>query len=402
MVTLKILLVFILMVILLRKKINLGIVLIIDSLFLAILFWLSPKKIFDAIIITITSAQTFNLMSILILTLFIENILRKKLYLKKMVDSLKNIIKDYRIAMIMLPPLIGLLPSAGGAVFSAPMVEEVSKHASLLPEDKSIANYWYRHIWEYMFPLYQGIVLTSEILRVSLINIIKILAPFGLFAAFVGIPFIFLKCPKCYFEGEGKNRDKLIYIKQFFYSISPILLIVALIFIAKLNISLSLLITIVFLLIINKYSLEDLKILFKEAFSINIIFLVLGVMFFKNILEISNAVELLPSELVAFGIPNISIIMILPFIAGLLTGISQAFVAIAFPILLGLNITSNPHLIALAYISGFTGVMLSPLHLCLVLTVDYFKASFFNVLRRVALLQGAVFCTALLMYLLIR
>jgi hypothetical protein len=40
-----------------------------------------------------------------------------------------------------------------------------------------------------------------------------------------------------------------------------------------------------------------------------------------------------------------------------------------------------PGLLALAFGSGFAGVMLSPLHLCLVLTREYFNADITKVYR---------------------
>ena len=41
-------------------------------------------------------------------------------------------------------------------------------------------------------------------------------------------------------------------------------------------------------------------------------------------------------------------------------------------------------LVALAFVAGFVGVMLSPLHFCLVLTVQQFQADFGRVWRRTA------------------
>jgi len=35
----------------------------------------------------------------------------------------------------------------------------------------------------------------------------------------------------------------------------------------------------------------------------------------------------------------------------------------------------------LAYVGGFTGVLLSPIHLCLIVTIQYFKANFKKIYR---------------------
>ena len=64
---------------------------------------------------------------------------------------------------------------------------------------------------------------------------------------------------------------------------------------------------------------------------------------------------------------------------GFLTGVNQAYVAISFPLLQSLLI-NTPHWIYLngilvAYVSGFAGVLISPTHLCLVLSREYFGAN---------------------------
>ena len=46
-----------------------------------------------------------------------------------------------------------------GAVDEA--VKEAAADADMRPEHKAFVNYWFRHIWEYISPLYPGIVLAA-------------------------------------------------------------------------------------------------------------------------------------------------------------------------------------------------------------------------------------------------
>jgi hypothetical protein len=63
-------------------------------------------------------------------------------------------------------------------------------------------------------------------------------------------------------------------------------------------------------------------------------------------------------------------------IVGLITGVTLAYIAVSFPLLLPLmGSPVDMQLVMLAYVSGFVGVLLSPVHLCLVLTREYFHAS---------------------------
>jgi hypothetical protein len=69
--------------------------------------------------------------------------------------------------------LIGMLPSLGGAYFSAPMVKEATSGIHMSQEEKAFINYWFRHPWEYILPLYPGILLASAVSNIPLYNLMK-------------------------------------------------------------------------------------------------------------------------------------------------------------------------------------------------------------------------------------
>ena len=72
--------------------------------------------------------------------------------------------------------------------------------------------------------------------------------------------------------------------------------------------------------------------------------------------------------------------------------------AISFPLLVSVIGTGTPDMVLMtfAYVSGFAGILLSPAHLCLALTADYFKAEMRDVYRILAWPVAAVFGAALL------
>jgi hypothetical protein len=68
-----------------------------------------------------------------------------------------------------------------------------------------------------------------------------------------------------------------------------------------------------------------------------------------------------------------------------MTGVTIAPIGIGFPILIPL-LQTHPdfhYYMALAFAGGIGGVMLSPLHLCLILTKEYFQADWKGVYRLV-------------------
>jgi len=80
-----------------------------------------------------------------------------------------------------------------------------------------------------------------------------------------------------------------------------------------------------------------------------------------------------------------------PFLVGLLTGLTIAPVGITFPILMPLlQGAGRMEHFMLAYVGGYMGVMLSPVHLCLVLTREYYGADFWRTYRLVIPLVAVV------------
>ena len=119
----------------------------------------------------------------------------------------------------------------------------------------------------------------------------------------------------------------------------------------------------------------------KNGFAPMTLLLIVSVMVFKKILEISGIVTLVPQILMEYNVPVTVPLFICAFFAGFVTGVNSAFVGISFPIFLSV-LKSNIDLTFFAYVSGFAGVLLSPVHLCLVVTKEYYKANLAKVYSR--------------------
>jgi len=118
--------------------------------------------------------------------------------------------------------------------------------------------------------------------------------------------------------------------------------------------------------------------------------LVLSVMIYQQMLIHVNAAARIGTELTALRVPVISVVIALPFIAGMLTGIAFGVVGVSFPLVLSLvaGLPGEPALrpyMVLAYASGHLGMMLSPIHLCYVVSNRYFGAAFASTYRYIAL-----------------
>jgi len=129
----------------------------------------------------------------------------------------------------------------------------------------------------------------------------------------------------------------------------------------------------------NKFVIHDIIRILKDPDLYTMMFMIFSILAFKKSLEGSGAVGLIAGELLALNIPVVFIAVLLPFIVGLITGISVAFVGISLPVLIPLIASAGQGTLIIPFmmlimISGFCGVLLSPLHLCFILSNRYFMA----------------------------
>jgi len=378
---LKILSVFALVVWLLKLKWNLGAVMLLAAALLGILMGLGPARLLEISYHACIDKSTVSLIVALALIMVLENVLRKTETLKKLVDSLSGLLGDNRAVMALMPAIIGILPSAGGAYFSAPLVEESSGGCFIKPERKSFINYWFRHIWEYVSPLYPGFILMAAVAGVPMGRVFIYQAAFPATVILTGILYAFREVEPLRKKAGGKSRRE--YLELLLVSFSPILLVMLLVMVLGVDIALAMVIVVALVFLYFRYSPARIWATLKESLSFKTLLLVLGVMVFKGMMEGSGAVAGLPAFFKSAGVPVVAILFVLPFMVGVVTGITIAFVGATFPMILPLIGGAHPDMgmLAFAFASGFAGVMYSPVHLCLVLTKDYFKSELAPIYR---------------------
>ena len=152
----------------------------------------------------------------------------------------------------------------------------------------------------------------------------------------------------------------------------------------------------------QRASKDEIKQALKYGFGPRVLFLLYSVMLYKGIVEQSGAAYTLFTDMQTIGMPPAVILVALPAVVGFATGLSMAFVGISFPLLLPFMSVAGDisgYALFLAYVGGGVGYMLSPLHLCLTLSSEFFGARLGDVYRLMAPPLLAVLAVALVAYL---
>ena len=113
---------------------------------------------------------------------------------------------------------------------------------------------------------------------------------------------------------------------------------------------------------------------------------VLCILYFIQILTVTNTLAELVTAFQAAPLPIPVIIAGISLVVGMLTGMSQAHVAIVMPIVAAMQ-TGSLTLAAIAMVYGVAGQMITPTHVCFTVTTDYFKADFFAVLKKMVMIE---------------
>ena len=268
-------------------------------------------------------------------------------------------------------------------------MKELAKDSELTKDQQSFINYWFRHIWEYWWPMYPGVLLATLMADINLLVFVVMMVPLTLAAAYSGsLPVKGLNRTKI--KDNGAKRPPL---GPFLHELTPILLVIVIglglgmllsHYVPRLSISketgliLSLLIAISWIWYENRLPPEKCSAIVFNMKMFNMVYMVMAILVFKGILEDSEAVAIISKEMMQLHIPLFLIAVTLPFIVGVFTGITIAFVGSTFPILISLiqaqgHTALMPAYIMLGLACGFAGVLLSPLHLCLLLSNEYFE-----------------------------
>ena len=371
---------------------------------------------------SIIRMQTISVLLVVLLIMTMSRIMEESGHMARLVTNFARLSKDARTVASVMSALIGLLPMPGGALFSAPMVEASLSNVSANAERKTALNYWFRHIWEYWWPLYPGVILAVALLEVETWLFMVVMIPMTPVSIIAGILFILIPMGKA-----GVNHKGCLSwpgIKLFMWEMMPILIVIFFIvfltgmvgvfeliglrikIIPLLTVLPGLVASVIWVCYVNNTPFLRFRSAIISKDNLFMLFLLVSIMIFKGIMEDSQAVACVRDEMMAYGIPVILLALIMPFLSGFILGIAVGFVGASFPLIIPLFHT--PDLLdylsfaALAYTFGYIGMMLSPVHLCFLVTKDFFKASLLGSYRHIIIPALMVISVAVFLFFIVR
>ena len=380
---------FIVIIVLIRKKFNFGLSLILGSLIVGIFsLWEIdpidiPKAIIEASFYSFKTdqivTQTIELALLMTLIYILAKLMQETGAITKLIDSLRTFFsKGGTLGVI--PAVYGLMPVPGGALFSAPMINEEGDKYHLDKNQKNFLNIWFRHVWFPIYPISSAMILIcSE--KFSNINIYSlILANVPAFIAIIIIGFILLKkfitnAPKQQ-TNPTKDYSGLMFLLP---PIAPLVFYAVLQLFGFPQIR-SFLIGVVFSIIlvyfITNINRRDYIQALKKSLTWKLGVAIFGIMIFREMFEVSGANVIIADMIRNLPFPAIWMVALIPLLLGSLTGYNLGAIALSYFLVepffsfTGVSIIG---LTSIIFMSSFVGYLVSPIHLCNVLSSDYLK-----------------------------
>ena len=410
---LKLATVLVMMLLLVRGKVNIGWALILGSVLCGLWFRQGAEAMGRSVLGAVTTPKYIALVCMIMLILVLNHTLQQSGQIKRIVDIFFRVCRRPKMTLVFFPALLGLLPMPGGALFSAPMVETTGQPLGLSAREKTLINYWFRHIWEYSWPLYPGLVLAASISGYGIGTIC--LYQFPLLLVVVAIGYIFFvrglkvsPLPVSDTEPDGKRST----LRTFLREITPIWLVIVLYavlgfgywvgwghlpkddpvarWLQPLPILIAIIVTVAYTWRCNRMGLRAIGNVFWQRDMFDNLVIAVGIIVFAGVFKGSGAASSVADELNQYDIPLWLVAMILPFAVGAVTGITMNMVALTYPVILAALVTPDERGVAMAYMvlafaCGYAGILMTPIHICMVQSNHYFKLNATSTVPRLVL-----------------
>ncbi len=418
----KIIIVFLAVVFSLKLRSPLGVSLFAGSIVLGLWLEMSLDALGYSILVGVFDPPNLVLLLIVVMIVLLSAIMQETKQLRKLVAAVREVIRNPRFAVPTMTAIIGLLPMPGGARFSAPLVDEASRDLETDNVHRATINFWFRHIWEYWWPFYPSVILICAITGFSIAKIIIVFLPASVVMVAIGYFFYLRRLPKSRMENRPKSKGSVLRLLGISRAIVAVV-VLNFVFVnlrsalesaglalqklpARMSLALALCVGIGMALWgtgLRPWAVA--RMVLNKRVSMTML-TVGSILIFSQVLEDAGAIEEITNTLKGQEAPVLLLAFAIPFLVSFVTGIVVAYVGIALPILYPVFVASLPQSELVAYVfifsvSGFIAVMLTPVHLCLILSNEYFDVKFMQVARLLILpctLSMAVYFGIFLLY----
>ena len=326
--------------------------------------------------------RTFSDPSVLLLALvvglipLIGGVMEASGEMERLVANLRIGVRPF---LASAPALLGMLPMPGGALLSAPLIERGAGH---VPTDvKAAANVWFRHVLLIVYPLGSALIASSKIAGLEVYAVIPALIPAFLVSVAAGWLFLLRKVGGTLAQRGAFSLGGLLVPLGIILSApaTDLALKRAIALpVAEIGTAVGVFTSLMLAMLVGRTRFGDLRRVFAKMRPWKYALIVLAMFVFLNVFTESGV----PEQIAAMTLPPLILCVAIGFALGLITGRIQAPMSIIVPIYVSTYRAMTPAVFAVTFFAVFLGYVLTPIHPCVSVSLEYFGSSMGPFLRR--------------------
>ena len=351
------------------------------ALFLVSIVILFPKfsisQVFSLLITTLSDPSVILLSISVGLISIIGGAMDKAGLMSDLVNHLKLNIK---LSLILLPGMIGMLPIPGGAILSAPIVNKLAPN--IRNETKAAINIWARHGFELIYPL-DIILLASVMAELNTYKVTLYMFPYFLLT-FILINLFYMRTLQVNSMKNKSVKYKKLLRPLIVLTVAPVVHVILTNICngsySELFLFIGVSISLILVCYFGNFKILQIFKIASEMKSWNYSLIILAIFIFLNSFKASE----FPSFINGFELSKPIFVVGIGSFLGFFTGRVNLPLSILIPIFISKYGKDSLDCIVLSSMifSSMMGYIISPIHPCVSVTLEYFKTSYWVFFRQ--------------------
>jgi len=342
-------------------------------------FTLSGAEVGQALVATFGDPSVLLLALVVGLIPMIGGTLEVTGEMERLVANMRIGVKPF---LALSPALLGMLPMPGGALLSAPLIE---RGAANTPADvKAAANVWFRHALLLVYPLGPALIASAKIAELDVYRVIPFQIPAFLLTLLLGYAFLLRRIKGRVGYSGGFSLPGLL-VPLAIILVAPVLdlLLKSTVTLPypEIGTALGVGASLLAAAAIGRLRPPAFKEILLKMQPWKFSLIILAMFTFLNVFKASGT----PESIASLSPPPIVLCVVIGFALGLITGRIQTPTSIIIPIFLSIHGAMSPAAFAVTYFAVFLGYIVTPIHPCISVSLEYFSTPMPVFMRKMAL-----------------
>lgn len=378
-VVVKLLVVFLLVMVLISRKQPIYIAVTAGAAATWVLYGIPLAEGVKAFVRACTSWNTLQLIVVMYLITFMQKMMGQRNAIERAQKGLSSLFNNRWVNCAAAPIFIGMLPTANAAFISGDIVKATASDY-LDHDEMAVATTYFRHVSESFMPTYSSIIMalalagvTAGEFIVGMLPVVACIIASGCFWFLRGkVPMTANAEPSA-----SKGRD----LVEILVGLWAILSIILLVVIVKMPIYTACALILIAYFVVNRFTFSEVKPNFAASLQFKLYLNTFAVMILKEFLTVSGAIDSLPAFFSQLPIPTFLVFTLIFFFGSIVSGAS-AIIGMCLPLAMASVPGPALPLVCLLMSAAYVAAQVSPTHICLTLTADYFGVSLSTVIRK--------------------